>query len=70
MYPLDPALVDCVTNGREPTVGELFGMAGRIWCETAAERSAFAWEQLEPASEQRVVAIRLPLTAMRGAAQD
>lgn len=47
--PLMPdQLVECIATGREPTVHELFAVAGRMWIDGAAERSAFAWDRLAP----------------------
>jgi hypothetical protein len=61
-----PELIDCVATGRDPTVSELFHVAGRIWIDGAPDRSAFAWRQLQPSSDDRASAIRLALAAMRG----
>ncbi|RYF07236.1 MAG: hypothetical protein EOO77_26025 [Oxalobacteraceae bacterium] len=61
-----PELIECVATGRDPTVAELFHVAGRIWIDSAPDRSAFAWEQLQPASDDRTTAIRLALVATRG----
>lgn len=36
-------VIECVSEGRDPTVQELFRLAERIWQESAVERPAFAW---------------------------
>ncbi len=61
-----PELIECVATGRDPTVSELFHVAGQIWIDGAPDRSAFAWGQLQPSSSDRASAIRLALAAMRG----
>ena len=61
-----PELVECVADGRDPTLVELLHVAGQIWIDGAPDRSAFAWAQLQPASDDRAVAIRFALAAMRG----
>ena len=61
-----PELIECVATGRDPTVSELFHVAGQIWIDGAPDRSAFAWGQLQPSSNDRASAIRLALAAMRG----
>ncbi len=61
-----PELIECVATGRDPTVAELFHLAGKIWVDGASDRSPFAWGQLQPASDDRAAAIRLALAAMRG----
>ena len=60
-----PALVDCIATGRDPSVLELEGLAERMWTESAI-RSPFAWNDLSPASLDRVAALRSALSALRG----
>ncbi len=60
------ALIDCIARNRAPSVRELDSLAARIWIEGRAERSGFAWGQLEPSSVDRVVALRTALAASKG----
>jgi hypothetical protein len=67
LSPLVPdELVDCIASGRDPTLTELFTLAESIWTEGAAERSAFAWGELQPASTDRQFALRAAHLALRG----
>ncbi|MDB5684884.1 MAG: hypothetical protein JWM75_2582 [Sphingomonas bacterium] len=50
-------VVDCMSEGRDPTVRELFSVAVRIWSESAAERSAFAWGTLSETAPERLAAL-------------
>ena len=59
-------LVECIATGREPTIHELFAVAERIWTDGAAERSAFAWDQLAPDASERLVALRGAQLALTG----
>ena len=60
-------VVDCVAEGRDPTLHELFSVAQRIWAEGAADRSAFAWGKLPTSSPARVDALRAAQLALCGA---
>lgn len=65
--PLIPdQLVDCMANGRDPTVQELFTIAEWIWTDGAAGRSAFSWGRLHPASGDRLQALRGAHLALSG----
>jgi hypothetical protein len=59
-------MVDCMAEGRDPTVHELFIVAGRIWVDGSAHRSAFAWGHLAAASTDRVMALRAAKLALCG----
>jgi hypothetical protein len=59
-------VIDCITEDRDPTVHELFIVAGRIWVDGSAHRSAFAWEHLAAASTDRVMALRAARLALCG----
>lgn len=61
-----PQLIDCVAHDRDPTIAELLDVAGRIWVEAGVDRSAFAWGRLPPASDDRALAVRAALVALRG----
>ena len=59
-------VIECVSEGRDPTVQELFSLAGRIWQDGAAERSAFAWGRLAPSDPERLCALRAAVAASAG----
>ena len=59
-------LVGCIANDRDPTVGELFAVAERLWTEGSAGRSAFAWGRLPPDSIARPIALRAAQLALSG----
>ena len=59
-------LVRCIADGRGPTIPELFAQAEQIWVEGAANRSAFTWGQLAPASADRIASLRAAQAAMAG----
>jgi hypothetical protein len=70
VQPMSFPLISCVATGRDPTVPELFDLAERMWTESAADRSAFAWGELHPACTDRVVALRSALVAFSGIEKD
>ena len=59
-------VVDCVSQGREPTVPELFHVAERMWAEGAGGRSALAWGNLPPEGVERVSYLRAAQVALCG----
>jgi hypothetical protein len=59
-------VIECVSEGREPTVHELFCLAERIWQESNAHRPAFAWGTLAPTDPDRVGSLRAALAATMG----
>ena len=59
-------LVACITDGREPTVSELFSLARRVWMEGAAERSAFGWDRLPATHQKRLWSLRAARAALAG----
>ena len=59
-------VVDCVSEGRDLTIAELFRLAERIWLDGAAERSAFAWGQLAPSDPERLSSLRAAVAAAVG----
>ncbi len=64
--PVPTGLLACITHDRAPSVQELHTVAARIWTESSAERSAFAWERLDPRSSERAIALRVALAAVNG----
>lgn len=67
VLPVSAPLVRCIAEGRDPTIAELFAQAEQIWLEGAANRSAFSWGQLAPASADRIACLRAAQAAMAGA---
>lgn len=59
-------VVDCMGEGRAPTVRELFRVAERIWSDGGADRSAFAWKSLSVVSVARCDAMRAAHLALCG----
>lgn len=59
-------VVECIAEGRDPSLEELFTVAQRIWADGAADRSAFAWGKLPAASPDRVEALRAAQLALCG----
>ena len=59
-------VIACVRNDRAPTVREVEDVAARIWAESAANRPAFLWRELPPASMERVIALRAAVLALNG----
>ena len=59
-------VIECVSEGREPTMHELFRLAERIWQESAVERPAFAWGALPPADPERQCSLRAAMAAAMG----
>lgn len=59
-------LLDCLANGRDPTIHELHVVARGIWTQGAADRSAFMWDRMNPVSQDRAQALRAALAALRG----
>ncbi len=65
--PLVPdQLVDCVATGRSPTAADLDNVAARMWCDGAANRSAFSWGALPPTAGDRIAAMRSAVFALQG----
>ena len=61
-------VVDCVKEGRAPSVHELFVVAERIWSDGGANRSAFAWNEMPRSSAVRLDAMRAAQLALCGEA--
>lgn len=60
-----PALLRCLTRGREPSDLDLEIVAARIWRELGRERSA-PWEGLEPRDRRRRRMLALARAALSG----
>lgn len=63
-----PELVHCVADGCDPSQTELLCVACRVWMDGAANRSAFAWDQLSPTHPDRTSALRIAQAALAGSA--
>lgn len=59
-------VVDCMAEGRSPTLQEVFRVAERIWIESAPDRSAFAWGRLPAAAPARLHSLRAARVALCG----
>ena len=59
-------VIECVSEGRDPTTPELFRLAERIWRDGAAERSVFAWGQLASSDPERLSSLRAAVAAAIG----
>jgi hypothetical protein len=59
-------LVECVATGTPATAAQVVHLAARIWAEANPRRSAFAWGDLPPAAEDRLLAMRYAATALNG----
>ena len=57
-------LIACMADRREPTVHELFSVAGKVWTDGAAERSASAWDRLSSNDADLVRALRAAQAAL------
>lgn len=60
-------VVECMTEGRDPSVQELFSVARRIWSESSPTLSAFGWERLAATAPERVRSLRAARAALCGA---
>jgi hypothetical protein len=59
-------IIECVSEPRSPTVQELSRLAKRMWEESGAERSAFAWGDLLPSNPEGLCALRAAAVATTG----
>ena len=59
-------VIACIAEARDPTVGELFNVAQRIWRDVRGERSAFAWGELERDGPERLFYLQVAHAALRG----
>jgi hypothetical protein len=59
-------VVDCIADGREPSVHELFEVAERIWTDTRTARSAFSWSDLPVDGSERLISLRAAQAALTG----
>ena len=64
----EPAVIDCVTRDRAPSVQELFDVAERIWTEGAAGRSALGWGRLGVTDADKLTALQAAKAALLGSA--
>ncbi|SFN85264.1 hypothetical protein [Sphingomonas sp. OK281] len=60
------AVIDCMGEGRAPTLEELLLVAQRIWSDGAASRSAFSWNSLSVSSPDRLCSMRAADLALHG----
>jgi hypothetical protein len=62
-------VVRCMGEGRDPSIQELGRVAERIWTDGGANRSAFGWRHLSPASLARLSALRAAQLALCGVSE-
>ena len=63
-------IIECISEARSPTPQELARLAERIWEESGAERSAFAWSDLSSSDPERMCALRAAAVAAAGAGDE
>jgi hypothetical protein len=61
-----PEVIDCIAEGREPDVDELFRVARHIWADVQGPRSAFAWGELTQDSSERLLSLKAAQAALVG----
>ena len=59
-------LIECVSAGTSPTVGQVTALAARIWRDAGQYRSAFGWNELAPDGSDRIFALRSAALALDG----
>lgn len=64
-----PALVECMSTGREPTCSEVGALAERIWLEGGRQRSAELSHDPQTVELQRALTIRAARVAMTGSSR-
>jgi hypothetical protein len=61
-----PEVIDCIADGRSPTVEELYRVADHIWSDVRGSRSAFTWGELTHDNSERLLSIRAAQAALVG----
>jgi hypothetical protein len=61
-----PEIIDCIAEGRLPTLGELRSVAERIRGELHGARSVFRWDCPVPERAERRLMLRAALAALAG----
>ena len=64
-----PEVIDCIAEGRLPSLEELHRVAGHIWSDIKGARSAFAWGELTDDSSDRLLTLRVAEAALAGSAR-
>lgn len=59
-------VLDCIADGRDPTIHELFHVAERIWTDTRSTQSAFSWSYLPAHGSERPASLRAARVALSG----
>lgn len=59
-------VIDCIAEGRAPSVDELFRVADHIWTDIRGPRSAFTWGELTADSSERLLTLRAAQAALAG----
>ena len=63
-----PEMIDCIAEGRPPSVDELHRVADHIWVDIQGSRSAFAWGELTADSSERLLTLKAAQAALSGGA--
>ncbi|MHA6717872.1 hypothetical protein ACX40Y_00335 [Sphingomonas sp. RS6] len=61
-----PEVIDCIANGRQPRVDELYRVAGHIWADLHPGESAFSWGDASDNSSERLITLRVAQAALVG----
>lgn len=61
-----PEMIDCIAEGRRPSVDELHRVAGHIWTDIQGDRSAFTWGELGADSSERMLTLKAAQAALIG----
>lgn len=61
-----PEVVDCIAQGRPPSVNELYRVAEHIRSDLRGARPAFAWGETEPDNIERLLTLRVAHAALVG----
>lgn len=61
-----PEVIDCIAEGRPPSVEELFRVADQVWLDIRGAKSAFSWGELTHDSSERLLTLRVAQAALAG----
>lgn len=59
-------IIECMSAGRQPSVGELFRVATRIRADFEGQRASFAWARPLDEKEARLLCLRAAHAALCG----
>lgn len=61
-----PEVIECIAEGRSPSIDELHRVADHIWIDIQGDRSAFAWGDLTADSSDRRLTLKAAQAALSG----